>query len=230
MKNCCLFILLTLVSATAFAQIEKGDEYLEQPMDTTLTVPIQLAEVYINPKQAQVDAEMQKAFLILQRRVYKVYPYAKAASARLAGLNEGMAKLKTSKEKKKYQKIVEEYVKKQFEPNLKKMSRKDGQILVKLIYRQTGSSTFDLIKEYKSGWKAFWSQNTAKLFDINLKMAYQPMEVNEDYLIETILRRAFAHKRLEKQDPAFPIDYNEVAEHWETYFAHPKNQSTKTKD
>jgi len=73
-----------------------------------------------------------------------------------------MAKLKTQKEKKKYFKLVEKYLNEEFEPKLKKLSRKQGQILVKLIYRQTGKTTFDLIKDYKSGWKAFWSNNTAK--------------------------------------------------------------------
>ncbi len=47
-------------------------------------------------------------------------------------------------------------------PAPKKIIRKDGQILVKLIHRQTGISTFDLIKEYKSGWKAFWANSAAK--------------------------------------------------------------------
>ena len=60
-----------------------------------------------------------------------------------------MVKLKNDRDKKKYFKIVEKYLAEEFEPRLKKLSRKDGQILVKLIHRQTGTSTFDLIKEYR---------------------------------------------------------------------------------
>lgn len=216
------FLFLAL---NASAQVEKGDEYLQQP-DSLMTT-IQLEEVAINGKEQKLDAEARKQFLILQRRVYKVYPYAKTAATRLTALDAGMAKMKTKKEKRKYQKIVEQYVKDEFEPQLKKMSRKDGQILVKLIYRQTGHTTFDLIKDYKSGWKAFWSQNTAKLFDINLKTKYDPMAVNQDYLIETILTRAFANKRLVQQEPAFPIDYLAVADHWEEILSNPRPEPQK---
>lgn len=225
MKKILSVIILFFVSLAASAQVEKGDEYLQEP--DSLAMTIQLEEVSINGKEQKVDAEFKKQFLILQRRVYKVYPYAKTAATRLTALDAGMAKMKTKKEKRKYQKIVEQYVKDEFEPQLKKMSRKDGQILVKLIYRQTGHTTFDLIKDYKSGWKAFWSQNTAKLFDINLKTKYDPMAVNQDYLIETILTRAFANKRLVQQEPAFQIDFLAVTDHWEELLSKPQPEPKK---
>ena len=152
--------------------------------------------------------------MILQRRVYKVYPYAKTASERLIMLNKGLAALNSNREKRRYFKIVENYLNNEFETQLKNLSRKDGQILVKLINRQTGKTTFELIRELKSGWKAFWSNNAASLFDINLKTQYVPMEVNEDYLIETILVRAFKSSRLPQQDPVVPIDYDEVEDFW----------------
>jgi hypothetical protein len=87
-------------------------------------------------------------------------------------------------------------------------------VLVKLICRQTGQTTYDLIREQKSGWKAFWSNTTAKLFDINLKLGYSPLEVNEDFLIETILDRAFDSGRLVRQAPATPIDLEKVTNYW----------------
>jgi hypothetical protein len=132
----------------------------------------------------------------------------------LTGLNKNMAILKTNRDKRKYFKIVEDYIENEFTGKLKKLSRKQGQILVKLIYRQTGQTTFDLIKEHKSGWKAFWSNTTARLFDISLKTGYAPYEVNEDYLIETILERAFNSGRLVKQAPATPIDYGKLSDYW----------------
>lgn len=202
-----IFTMLPFLGANA--QEDKRDAYLK---DTDSI--IELEEVLIDRNQIKADAETKKRFLILQRRVYKVYPYAKTASERLTALNKGMATLKTSKEKKRYFKIVENYLNDEFETQLKNLSRKDGQILVKLIHRQTGNTTFELIKDLKSGWKAFWSNNTAKLFDINLKTKYAPFEVNEDYLIETILFRAFQGGRLVKQEPAFAIDYPEVAQFW----------------
>ncbi|HRB73199.1 MAG TPA: DUF4294 domain-containing protein, partial [Flavobacterium sp.] len=111
----------------------------------------------------------------------KVYPYAKVAAENLTILNANMAKLSSDREKKKYFKIVENYLQNEFEDRLKKFSRKDGQILVKLIHRQTGMTTFELIKDLKSGWKAFWSNNTARLFDINLKKEYNPFDDLEDF-------------------------------------------------
>ena len=116
--------------------------------------------------------------------------------------------------KKKYLKIVENYLENEFTAQLKKLSRKQGQILVKLIHRQTGNTTFDLIKDYKSGWKAFWSNNTARLFDINLKTKFEPLDNNEDYLIETILFRAFNAGKLPLQQSANPVDYDELSELW----------------
>ena len=139
-------------------------------------------------------------------------------------INETMAKLKTNKEKKKYFKLVENYLQEEFEPKLKKLSRKDGQILVKLINRQTGSTTFDLIKDYKSGWKAFWSSNTAKLFNINLKTKYSPFDVPEDFYIESILVTAFKEKHLAPQPSAKDIDLKKLAATWRE-----KNETAKLK-
>jgi hypothetical protein len=206
------FFLAFLITLSVAAQEDKRDDYLKEP--DTLGLPVELEEIIIDRSQMKADAETKKRFLILQRRVYKVYPFAKTTSTTLTSLNAGMAKLKTSRERKKYFKIVEDYLENQFEPQLKKLSRKDGQILVKLIYRQTGNTTFDLIKEYKSGWKAFWSNNTAKLFDINLKTKYSPYDVNEDYLIETILVRAFQNGRLPNQEPAVKVEYVDLADFW----------------
>jgi hypothetical protein len=144
-----------------------------------------------------------------------VYPYAKIAAEKMTVLNANMAKLKSNRDKKRYYKIVEDYMENEFKAQLKKLSRKQGQILVKLIYRQTGITTYDLIKDYKSGWKAFWSNNTARLFDINLKTQYSPYEVNEDFLIETILYRAFVRGRLVEQKSTNPVDIDELTLAWE---------------
>ena len=174
-------------------------------------VPLEEVVVY----KHKLSPEEKKEFLLLQNRVYKVYPIAKIAADRLTVLNKNMDKMKSNREKKKYFKIVEDYMQNEFTGQLKKLSRKQGQILVKLIHRQTGFTTFELIKDYKSGWKAFWSNNTAKLFDINLKTKYTPFEVNEDFLIESILDRAFVRGRLVNQKPANSVDIDELYDYWE---------------
>lgn len=213
MRKLLFFSLLFFISFIANAQITNDSivkrEVVIQGTDTI--VPLDEVVVY----RQKFTAEEKKAFLLLQNRVYKVYPIAKIAADRLTVLNTNMDKLKSNREKKKYFKIVEAYMENEFTPQLKKLSRKQGQILVKLIHRQTGFTTFELIKDYKSGWKAFWSNNTARLFDINLKTKYAPYDVNEDFLIESILDRAFTIGRLASQKPANPVDIDQLYDYWE---------------
>jgi hypothetical protein len=213
MKKLFYFFLFLLLPCVAVAQVTNDSisnkEVAEDENDTI--VPLEEVVVY----RHKWTAAEKKEFQLLQNRVYKVYPIARIAADRLTILNKNMDKMKTNREKKKYFKIVEDYMENEFTGQLKKLSRKQGQILVKLIHRQTGFTTFELIKDYKSGWKAFWSNNTARLFDINLKTKYSPYEVNEDFLIETILDRAFIRGRLTPQTPANPIDIDQLYDFWE---------------
>ena len=213
MKKYTLYIVL-LFSVSIKAQIQ--DTLKISVEDSSVIYSIGLKEIDVTKDEAyasEMDAERKK-ILILKRRVYKVYPYAKLTAEKLTQINATMDKLKTKKEKKKYFKLVEDYLEEEFEPKLKKLSRKDGQILVKLISRQTGHSTFNLIKDYKSGWKAFWSSNTAKLFNINLKTEYKPFDVAEDFYIESILLIAFKQRYLVEQAAAKPIDIMSLADSW----------------
>lgn len=220
------FAFILLLSSVSFSQIKRDSIYNEIDLshyDTISNDTIRLQEVLINKEK--LDPEAKKQFLLLQNRVYKVYPFAKTASERLTAMNKNLEKLKTNKEKKRYFKIVEDYMDNEFKAKLKKLSKKQGQILVKLIHRQTGSTTFDIIKDYKSGWKAFWSNNTAKLFDINLKKKYDPYQDNEDYLIETILSRAFISGRLVEQKSANPVDLDKLDSYWQQKFNELKSKS-----
>jgi hypothetical protein len=211
------FLLLFLFLALSIkAQVAPKDSissgFYIRDNDTIFKDTIQLEEIVLY--KGKIDIESKKQFELLKNRVYRTYPYAKLASERLTALNRGMASLKTNKEKKKYFKIVEDYLNNEFEAQLKKLSRKQGQILIKLIHRQTGVTTYDLVKTLKSGWTAFWSNTTAKMFDLNLKAQYLPYQVNEDYLIETILVRAFESRRLINQPPAKPVDYDNLTDFW----------------
>ena len=216
MKIIVFLLFSILISLSVKAQVVQKDTikmgYVLTENDTIFNDTIQLEEIVISKEK--LDPEAKKQFLLLRNRVYKTYPYAKLASERLTILNRGMASLKTNREKKKYFKIVEDYLSNEFEATLKKLSRKQGQILVKLIHRQTGTTTYELVRTLKSGWKAFWSNVTAKMFDINLKTPYAPYGVNEDYLIETILVRAFNSGRLVNQPPANPVEYNDLNNFW----------------
>lgn len=212
-KKLIYFFLLLHVSFISNAQITNDSLAKRDAMIEANDTIVPLEEVVVY--RHKWNAAEKKEFQLLQNRVYKVYPIAKIAADRLTVMNRNMDKMKTNREKKKYFKIVENYMENEFTGQLKKLSRKQGQILVKLIHRQTGYTTFELIKDYKSGWKAFWSNNTAKLFDINLKTKYAPYQVNEDFLIESILDRAFVRGRLAPQTPANPVDIDQLYDFWE---------------
>jgi hypothetical protein len=213
-----LFAFSFFISLSTQAQITKNDTtqmgYVLTEQDTIYGDTIVLPELIIDRHKLSEDDKKQ--FLLLQKRVYITYPYARIAAERLTALNKGMEKFTNNRDKKKYFKIVEDYLNNEFEAKLKKLSKKQGQILVKLIDRQTGVTTYELIKNLKSGWKAFWSNTAASMFDIDLKRKYQPYANNEDYLIETILVRAFESGRLRNQTPANPVDYDNLVESWDS--------------
>ena len=215
MKSIKFLLFFLLFAIYTNAQVTKDSTEVEEiEGDTMAELNIQLEEIYVSNKPNLKSEEERKMFLALQRRVLKTYPYAKLAADKLEMLNEGMKGLKSERDKKKYFKLVENFLTDEFEGKLKKMSRKEGQILVKLIHRQTGITTFDLIKDLKSGWKAFWSNNTARMFDINLKTKYEPITVSEDFLIEGILDRAFMEGRLSKQTSKVSMAYPELRKLW----------------
>ncbi|MDA9335976.1 DUF4294 domain-containing protein, partial [Flavobacteriaceae bacterium] len=135
----------------------------------------------------------------LQRKTIKVYPYAKLASERLESLNDRLSNLKRPRKRKKYTRLIQKFIEDEFAEKLKKLTKTEGQILIKLIHRQTGETAFDLIKSLRSGWRAFWYNNTAQLFDMSLKIPFDPWTSEEDYLIEDILQRQFQNGRLEYQ-------------------------------
>ena len=213
MKRILFLICFLLLTSAIQAQVIQKESDIIIENDTILNDTIELPELIV--RKEKLDIEARKQFALLQNRVLKVYPYAKITAERLTALNRGMANLKTEREKKKYFKIVENYLTNEFEAKLKKLSRKQGQILVKLIHRQTGISTYDLIADLKSGWKAFWSNTTARVFDINLKTKYDPYNNNEDYLIESILVYAFETGRLQNQPPAIKVDFDNLSTTWQ---------------
>ena len=204
---CILFLILTshvLVNAqdTSFPQ----RELMLLDGDSIPTYGIPLKEVVLfQPLRFKTRLE-HKRYLILRRKTLKVYPYAKLAADRLTILNERLDNLDNKRSRKKYLKRMEKFIYEEFEDELKKFSRSEGKILIRLVNRQTGITTYDLVKELRTGWKAFWYQTTASLFKLSLKDTFDPEYSFEDYLIEDILQRAFADQYLEEQ--ASSLDYN----------------------
>ena len=218
-----LYIIFILAPFFVFAQIVENQ--LQQKMDTTNyyyiikgdSIPrefINLEEVVLLTKLQFISKEDRRRYLILKRKTRKVYPYAKLASERLLVMSERLKTIEKKRDKKIYTKRIQKYIEEEFSEKLKKFTRTEGQILVKLIYRQTGATSFELVKELRTSWRAFWYNTTANLFDISLKEEYDPFKNKEDYLIEDILERSFQENILIRQEPAFPIDFLELKSFW----------------
>lgn len=182
--------------------------------DSIFRSSISLNEVFVFSPLKFPSYKDKLKYYILRRKTLKVYPYAKLAAERLVGLNDSLTKIKKNRKRKKYTKEVQKYIEGEFSEELKKLTRTEGQILVKLIYRQTGTTAFDLVKELRSGWRAFWYNTTAKFFKISIKEEFHPESIHEDYQIEDILQRAFAASRLERQESALDFDYASLSNKW----------------
>lgn len=220
MKKYFHLILISLVGYIGISQIkEKPLDSIAEKMiiiegDSIFRQSIALEEVYIFGKLEFSSYQDKLKYYILRRKTLKVYPYAKMASERLEELNDSLLKIKRKRKRKKYTKKLQKYIEEEFSEELKKLTRTEGQILIKLIYRQTGNTSYGLVKELRSGWRAFWYNTTAKMFEISLKEEYHPESIHEDYLIEDILQRAFAAGQLERQESVLDYDYASLINKW----------------
>jgi len=209
------FVLLSSSAQNSEAAKDSLDsEYFVVIGDTVARESIDLEEVVIlNRLKFKSDLD-RRTYLILRRKTRKVYPYAKLASERLIELNSRLDQIKSKRQQRRYTKIVQDYIEGEFSAELKKLTHTEGQILVKLVHRQTGVTTYDLIKNLKSGWRAFWYNTTASIFDISLKEEYNPETNKEDYLIEDILQRSFQAKILEPQPSPLKFKFLELTNKW----------------
>lgn len=170
------------------------------------TIPwVFLDEILVLDKPTFTDVEARKRYLLLRRRVLKVYPYAKAAGERLDSLNMRLAKEKSARKRAKYTKQYQKFLEERFEAELRKLTRSEGQILCKLVYRETDQTVFKLIREYRNWLTAVGWSVTGSWYDINIRKEYDPKGNDEDALIERILIRSFALGELKER---VPLDVN----------------------
>ena len=207
-----LYIYIVFISVISFGQekdsIPLSQKYLLVKIGDTLT--IDLEEVKLLPKTKFKAREDVNYYYWMRKKVFKAYPFAMLASQRLDTLNNRLKRIKRKSKRKKYIRMAQKYLEGEFTDQLKKLTRTEGRILIKLIHRQTGKTTFDQIRTLRSGWRAFWYNTTANLFKLSLKTQYNPVVVNEDFLIEDILQRAFIQERLIEQKPKLIIDIDKM--------------------
>ena len=151
--------------------------------DTIIIAWLDDVNVYARRKfKSKAD---ERRYWRLVYNLKKVYPYAKIAKAKLKEMNEHFLTLKTEKQKKAYAKQVEKEIRAQFEGDLKNLTITQGRLLIKLIDRETGETSYELVKELRGSFSAVFWQTLARLFGSNLKTQYDAK--GEDQLIEDIL-------------------------------------------
>lgn len=150
-----------------------------------------LDEMLFVAKPTLSDFQARRNYYILMKKVGRVYPYVREAALRMDSVNMQLEEIDRRRQRRKYTKSYQKYLEERFEPELRKLTRSEGQILSKLVYRETHTSVYQIIRTYRNGLSArFWSM-TAWWYDIDLKRPYDPENDAEDRLIENILQRKF---------------------------------------
>jgi len=180
-----ILILFIVISSVSYSQKLTLKDYVIEDGDTILLSDIPVIEI-ITFK----DAKERVKYNILKRKVMKVYPHAIYTKNKLEEIEKELSNIKRKRKKKKYTKEVSRFLKEELGENMKKLTRTEGNILVKLIYRETNISTYKLLKEYRGTINAFFWQTMAKIYDNNLKQEYDPVNNREDMLIEHIIINA----------------------------------------
>lgn len=220
MKKIFLFFIVVNIAIVVSGQAQEQqndsipEKFIKVEGDSIFHSSIPLHEAYVFGKLKFDNYDAKLKYYVLRRKTIKVYPYAKLAAERLVELNDTLLQIKKKGKRKKYTKEVQKSIEDEFSEKLKKLTRTEGQILVKLVHRQTGNTSFDLVKDLRSGWRAFWYNTTAGFFNITIKAEYDPVNVHEDYLIEDILQRAFAAGKLERQESVLDYEYGSLINKW----------------
>ena len=191
--NRLLLFTLFMLKGICYCQIPDSTEVNGEKIPTKL-----LNEITISPLQLSHIERL--SYFRLQKKVNKVFPYAQKAKIQLQEIEEDLMYAESKKEKRRISKLHDRWLREHFTEDLKKLTRSEGRILIKLIHYETGISSYDLIKKYRNGLNALLWQKLAKLYDGNLKTTYQPEDVKEDQWISHILRQKEVNNTLKKDD------------------------------
>lgn len=190
MKNCFVFCCLLLLHIDGFSQLQLPDGRIQLigKVENGDTIPlVNLAPVMVYSSLSPDAGANLKAYMKLKRDVLRAYPYARLAASQLKFINDSISKIPSERAQKKFLKFHEKQLKEQFEKDLKKLTVTQGRILIKLIDRETGSTSYSLVKELRGSLQAFFWQGLARLFGSNLKSEYDA--AGDDRLIESIVQQ-----------------------------------------
>lgn len=181
-----LSLIISILCLSLFAKAQSSGMLLQTLVlngDTFLTCTLQ--EVVVVSKRTFKDPIEQARFNQLKRNVLIVYPYAKEAGDLFRDINSQLATMDKKKDRKKYVKEREKELDQLYENSLKNLTVTQGDILVKLISRETGISVYELIKQFKNPVSAFYWNKMSGFFGYSLKQEYDPQQERD---IEMIVR------------------------------------------
>jgi len=145
------------------------------------TVPVMnLDEVYIWGNRIFRNSAESRQWERLVRNVKRAYPYAKIAGIKYNEYIQKIANVKSEKVQKEMMKQAEDEIQAQFGKELKDLTITQGKILLKLIDRQTSNCSYDIVKDFRGGFRAFFYQSFARIFSYNLKVKYDPLGTDAD--------------------------------------------------
>lgn len=200
-----ILIIILLLPSLAFAQSSKkvNPEDRQVDMDSPTFVPmvrvgkvleggdsikyVEMNNVYVyGPLEFQNEKQRQN-YNRLVYNVKKVLPLAREINNAVLETYEFLQTLPTEKDRREHMKYVEKSVKEEYTPRMKKLTYSQGKLLIKLIYRQTNSSSYELVQAFLGPAKATFYQAFAWMFGASLKKAYDPEGV--DRLTERVVRQ-----------------------------------------
>ncbi|MEW6469966.1 MAG: DUF4294 domain-containing protein, partial [Bacteroidota bacterium] len=185
-----LIAILLSGAFPAFSQKEPGKKItVWGVIEGADTIPIStLPDIHVYAPITFKNKQQQEKYGKLVKNVKKAYPYAVLAGIKIREYDAKLATLKTEVERKAYMKKAEKELMDQFEKDIKQLTMSQGRILIRLIDRETGTTSYELLKELRGSFSAFMWQAVASLWGNNLKTEYDPTQ-GEDKLIEGIIHR-----------------------------------------
>ena len=126
-------------------------------------------------------------YFFLNKKLYRVYPLFLTALQQYRDIQKEMTVMDTAA-KRKYIKDRQNMLADQYEKQLRDLTTTEGQVFAKLMNRATGKNVFEIIKEMRGGWSAFWWNVKGKMADIDLKDRYNPYKNRTDEFLESLLQ------------------------------------------
>lgn len=145
-----------------------------------------LRDLYVFPPMKFKDKKEEEFYWRTVRDVRKTLPYAKLAFSTLCETYEYIQTIPDKKAREKHLKTLEKDIFEQYKPVVKKMTKNQGKIMLKLINRETDQTSFNIVKAFLGSFRAGFWQTFGRFFGMNMKAGFHPDKNREDAIIERI--------------------------------------------